>query len=603
MGVCMEQSAENREPAAASTEAPTEAPGQAEGGPAVPGQESCTFTAFLGALKAVGFYPRGNPARERMVEQLAAKLEQCPGCAEGICLRLGTEGVSMGPVTVLSRGQDGWDLVTRLFESGLRSLTFLSGVTCEELQDLLNLLACTVRGELNPTDEDLSVLLWEMDLPSIAYRVIDRGEDALPVSIAESGEHPEEASRAEDPEVWEGIHPLERYLASAGGLEDSDLDQSALLPKEDELSQLRNVAKREDRWLRPKLLMVLAEMLLVKLSTKEFDRVVYLLRAYALDLLQQGCFETFARAVGRMSERQEKLSGDHAEGLTRLLAELSGAEAARRAISAIESNRCDDSKTAILLLSRLAPDGLAVLLEAGIEASSERSPGEKPSIVARGLGRAVALRPDVLLADPTALGEQHLRYLAEILPRPVPAEQVEAWGRKLGPLCASEDAGVRAAALRFLAALRPPDLRPRLEQALNDADSQVRQLAVRLLSETGGSQALRPLLEILLGRGFEKRDFEEQAAVYRALARSSPEEVFPLLEKTVKRRDWLAPGHWRIQKACALRALGAIPIERSGPLLMKYRNSRDEIFAQASREALEEHRRELQEKGAPKRAA
>lgn len=559
--------------------------------PAHGGVEAQAFGAFQGALKAVGFYPDGNPVRERLIDGLAEKLGNCCQVSEEIRISLRQEDTRLNGVVVLSRDEEGWDLLVRLFESGLRDLTFLQGVTRSELQVLLILLARTIRGELNPIDEDLSVLLWEMDLPSVAYRVMDPSEEQIPISLAEAGEPPQ--AETDDPDLWEGIHPLERYLASAGGLEETDLDARTLRAEEGELFRLRNLAKQEGRLLRPKLLMVLAEMLLMDLMRSEFERVVDLLRGYGLDLLQQGKFQTFARLTQRVGERRQELTGDRAEMLLALGSELAGQEAAKRALSAVASDRCDDEKAAVTFLSELQTDGLALLLEAAAAKLDLSTGTVERGIPVQALARAAAQRPEVILENRGGIKEGHLSLLAKILPHPVPPEQAERWSPKLSNMFAGGDPGIRVGVLQFLAAVRPPDLEQRLLQALGDDDSRVRQAAAKLLGEKLGPQALQPLLRVLLDHGFEKREFEEQAVFYESLARSSPEEVFPLLEKTLLRRSWLAPKHWHIQKACALRALGAVPIEIAGPLLMKYRNSKDALIAQASREALERHRRRL----------
>jgi HEAT repeat protein len=183
------------------------------------------------------------------------------------------------------------------------------------------------------------------------------------------------------------------------------------------------------------------------------------------------------------------------------------------------------------------------------------------------------------------------------LPEPVPTKVAEKWGEQLLSLSTHTDPGIRLGLLHLLAAVQPPDLERILLYALEDEDGQVRTTAATLMSDRFGARALQPLLQVLLSSGFEMREYPEQADFYLALAKASPQEVYPLLEKTISRRSWLAPRRWRVQKACALRALGVIPIEKAGPILIKFRDSRDPLLAEASREALESHRRNLQGDG------
>jgi HEAT repeat protein len=403
--------------------------------------------------------------------------------------------------------------------------------------------------------------------------------------------------------MWEGIHPLERYLASAGGLEDTDLDSRSLHADENDVGRRRTITKQEGRHHRGKLVMVLAEVLLLDLSSKEFERVIDLLRGYGLDMLLQGRFKAYTRLLSRLNQRVAQLGGEHKPAAKQLTDELMGAEAARRALASLEAERCDDPPAAVTLLSELTPKGMALLWETAAEKIAKEPEQLSDGVLAKALERAAAERPEVLLGDPAKLEERHLRLMAKILPQPVPPEVAEKWSEQLGSLSTSTDPGIRLGLLHLLASVQPPDLERILIYALEDEDGKVRTTAATLISNHLGARALQPLLQVLLSPDFEAREYSEQAEFYMALAKASPQEVYPLLEKTISRRSWLAPRRWRMQKACALRALGAIPIEKAGPILIKFRDSRDLLLAEASREALESHRRNLQGDGEGSRRA
>lgn len=565
------------------------------------------FAEFLSALKAVSFYPEGNPVRERMLAALVDTLATSPAGGDGLEASWTSERVLWAGIPVVARGGEGWESMTRLFEAGLRSLTFLPALSLVETERLLSLLARTIRGELNPTDEDLSVMLWEMDLPAIAYHVLDTLDDPLPLQTLDGAPQDTQADEQEedDTRLWEEMHPLERYVASAGGLDTTDMDARTLRTDESDLAHLRNQAKSESVRMRRKMVMVLGEILLLDLSPAESRRVLALIRRFAIEVLQEGHFDTYVQLVHRFRERLNDLPGDLGEGMRRLTNELSGLEAARQTLGALESLPCDNEKMIVAFLSELQPDGLQLVFDhvAAEEEASARA-GAGPGIPAQAIARAMVHRPQALLGQPPSLTDRHLRALARLLPIQTTADQAESWSRQLVTLQRSPEAPIRMALLEFLAACRSPNLDKRLLRSLDDEDGRVRKTAALLMSRSMGAGALQPLLQVLLSRDFDKRDFDEQAALYEALASSSPEEVFPLLERTVSRRDWLAPSHWRVQKACALRALGLIPIERSGPLLMKYRDAKDPLLAEASRSGLERHRRSIQgTRGAPSEAA
>ena len=439
-------------------------------------------------------------------------------------------------------------------------------------------------------------MLWEMDLPAIAYHVLDTLDDPLPLEMLDSTpqDGPAEEQAEDDTQMWEEIHPLERYVASAGGLDTTDLDARTLRTDEADLAHLRNQAKSEGLRMRRKMVMVLGEILLLDLSPAESRRVLALIRRFAIEVLQEGHFDTYVQLVHRFRERVNDFPGNLGEGMRRLTDELSGLEAARQTLGALESLPCDNEKMIVAFLSELQPDGLQLIFDHVAEQGVARA-RTGLTIPDQAIARAMVHRPQALLGQPTGLTDRHLQALARLLPKQTTPDQAEVWSMILVTLQRCPEAPVRMALLEFLAACRAPNLEKRLLRSLDDEDGRVRKTAALLMSRTMGAAALQPLLQALLSRDFDKRDFDEQAALYEALANSSPEEVFPLLERTVSRRDWLAPRHWRVQKACALRALGLIPIEHAGPLLMKYRDAKDPLLAEASRHALEQHRRSIQE--------
>jgi hypothetical protein len=567
-------------------------------GPAAPvsastsGVEATAFAGFLASLKAVCFYPENNPARERLLTSFIAKLESEFSTPDGLVLQLRHGDVIFNSVQVLRSGEEDWDLMARLFEAGLRDLNFLPGLSRQEVENLLKLLARTVRGELNPTDEDLSVLLWEMDLPAIAYEVMDPGEDAALFNLVGAGGDHETRGGIDDG-GWEGMHPLGRYLASAGGLDNVDIDSRVLQVEAAELTRLRNAAKQEHQRLQPKLVSILSELLLLDLSRLEFERLIGLMRDHTLALISQGQFSAFSRMARRLGELAPQLDKEQSADLASLAQYFSSVDAARRALKALMDGYCDDEQAAIDFFGAMEFAGQKLLMDAVIPEHGVKLSSSVNALIMQALSRTVANDLELILSGVNEFREEHFTLLAQLLPTNLSPPQAEQISRQVRGLLSMAKPGVRVGVLQILSAAGTPGLERILQTSLEDEDSRVRLTAAELYCSSFTVKALQPLLQILLTDEFEKRDFDEQAYFYEAMAKSSPTEVFPFLEKTICRRNWFAPPKWRIQKACALRALGMIPIEKSGPLLLKHRKSRDPFLAAASRAALERHRLKL----------
>lgn len=565
-----------------------------EARPGAKGHETKALTSFLKAIKAVGLYPEGSPVPEKLAGAFAADLVPCFGESDRVQITFRSDAIQLNGVPVTATTDESWDLPASLFEVGLRDLTFLPGVSPAELTSLTRLLSRAARRELNPAEEDLSVLLWEMDLPGIAYRVVEVGDESESAASFESDEPGGDGAEMQD--LWESLHPLERYLQKRDELDIVTPEDLAAAVSEKKLEELRTQAKREPRDMGRKFVLVLLEIVVHDMPRSEFERVEALLPEFFIKLLSLGQFRTFLWLAARLLERVHQLADSEAKDLSELGPRILGEEAAAAALGALRAGRCDDPDSAMVFLRSLRSEGLVATLEEAAEGG--RGPGKREikEIPPRVIAEVTAERADDLLADPDRIKPSHLQFLGSLLNSdPFGSRDVEQWGRRLNPFLSSPDPEIRERVLTILADLRPSSLDQTLLDALNDPESRVRYSSVERFSELFGSQAFQPLLDIIRSDDFKDRDFEEQAVFYEALARSSPEEAFPLLERLVQRRNWLAPKYWRIEKACALRGLGEAPSEKAMPLLMRYRKVRDLLLAEACRQALAQQHRRVRE--------
>ncbi len=561
------------------------------------------LAAFFRSLKTITMYPEGSEAARAVCLRFLSKLQPLLLRAGEVRLLFGPDSVTLsaagagaialeaslseeaGEGSREGQGKD-TELASTLYEAGLRELGFLRGLDGEELEGLLGLLGKAARGRLDPTDEDLSVLLWEMDLPHVTYRAVDIAEVAPPPLSLES-----RGADGEIAEAWERLHPIERYLARSGALEEAELEVLDLEVSETDLAGLRREVKEDRARLGAKFALILPELLACDLEARELDHLLTVMEEQGMRLLEQGAFGALNVFASRLADA---LNGTYGNQLKRIGAALLGPEAAERALSALRTGVVDDAEAAIEYLSGLREEGIALLLAA---ASTQEHRGVASAVLAGALARVLEERPQILLQRLGAADPRQLRYLAGILASARIRVPSGLWEDSLAALLEHDSARVRVEALRLAAALGHPRLEKMLVRSVSDPEGEVRVTAAELLSRRFKAKALSSLLQIVVSEGFEERSFEEQVAFFEALARSSPGEVFPILAGTLKRRALFGRRRLRARKACALRALGEIPIEMSGPLLMKYRNSKDPLLAESARRALERHRERMQTSG------
>lgn len=557
------------------------------------GHEIKALTSFLKAIKAIGLYPEGSPVPEKIAAAFAADLGRCFEEHDPVQVTFRAGGVQLNGVALPDSGEGIWDLPDVLFELGLRDLNFMSSVTPTELCALVRQLSRAARRELDRSEEDLSVLLWEMDLPGITYRVVAVGDESEAQSSLEAGDDSEEDEEIR--EIWDSIHPVERYMADQDLPEDVTPDDAAFAVREEELELLRHAAKMEPSSMNYKLVLVLLELVLHDLPQEEFDRIMVVLPDAFLKLISAGHFHIFAKLCARLLDRVRRSESERERSLHEMGARLFSEQAAAAALGALRTGRCDDPEAAFLLLSALDAAGLRVVLEEVIEGSRGPGKAELRAIPARVISAVLAERPDEFFSDPELIGPEQMRYLAGAMGELT--GDSESWASRMAPFLNSPDAEVRERAIEILCVAKPASIESILLSSLADEEPRVRHLAIQEASRILGPRAFAPLRDIVVGQQFAEKDFAERVAFIEAMTRSAPEEAFPILDEILRRRDWLAPKHRREEKAGALHGLGEAPHEQAMPLLLRFRKSRDPLLAEACRDALARQHRRAREAG------
>jgi HEAT repeat protein len=90
---------------------------------------------------------------------------------------------------------------------------------------------------------------------------------------------------------------------------------------------------------------------------------------------------------------------------------------------------------------------------------------------------------------------------------------------------------------------------------LNDSVSAIRGKAAFILARNAKSEAVKPLMEIVLSEEFYKRDYEEKASFFRALGETGSKEAIPMLKKIAKKRRWFQKAKWDEMRQCATNTL------------------------------------------------
>jgi hypothetical protein len=495
------------------------------------------FRLLRGALRSVQLYPPDSPAVRRATTAFhRAVAELAAGRSEGVSVCFLDDGSFLDgrPARAFTPGED-VGTPGDFYAAGLRELRFLDEVTVEEVESLLRPLSRALLGQFNPVDEDLSLQLWEADLPHITYLLYE-GQASIEPEILE-----EDTQQQQDPGI-------DAFLAEGSPFIGESPSASGLRLAEDERMRILTAFRCEEE---PDLPFKFGRLLLDILRSEPAEReaalAVEALREHLRVLARQGR----VLVLRRLRERIEPGIAV-SPAASRALAEIEAFfrdPALMAELLTAQSYRVEDRAAAVLLAGEIPAETALALLallddepdaldQAVAESLRTRLASDHAlQLLALGGGSRPALRRVAL--EQIVPREEDLRHLREL------QKHAEPGWRLLAVVAMARGGGYAPVA--------------GLADALDDPVPEIRMAAAEALGRRGGHGALECLLRLVASRGFNRRSVEERSCVLLAAGRAAPREVWPVLARLVERRRLHLPRRRAWSEEPALEALSRLP--------------------------------------------
>jgi HEAT repeat protein len=507
--------------------------------------------------RAMQMYLPNNPVYQRAMDQVGDGFGPVWGVTSRLVLDIHEDHITWEDVEVFRQPAKSEGLAWQLYKDGLRRLTLLPGVESEEI---LRFLQVINRAKLLPSDagDDLLTLLWEQEFVLVSYVFVEvLGEGLEFLQNSDAREQPVADARAEVAQAKEAPPGSEEAPGGGHGLVDlSDFDATPYFLDDAEIrliqSELEDEYRRDMRQsaidalldvleaqreaaVRHEAIALLDEILPAQLSTGGFRAVARILRELrVISARAHGLDKDLHNAVLSFEERLS--TPEILEQLFRVLADNANRPSDEDVGEVLHELKPSALPAVLTQLGRIADANVRRVLESSVESIARSQPqalgalleGEPPD----------ALSPAISLA--TRLG------LSQFVPVIV--------GHMTHP-----EESVRLASTRALGEFGTPTAITALEVALDDAERSVRQLALTLLLERGGSGGLVRRLEDLLFDGTE-RDWErsERRAFFEAYGALAGEPAIARLRVLLEPRGLFRRRHPPDTRACALFALAKI---------------------------------------------
>jgi|Deesub1362A_J573_1020465.scaffolds.fasta_scaffold00004_207 hypothetical protein len=525
--------------------------------------------AFLKAKKNLRLYPSSNPIYIKIVEDTYKKIEEFFEFQDELKLRITRNEIFLGSDPVFQGAGKDENLALFFFKDGLRELTFKRGLTEEELQEFLEILAFDFEKE--DVEDDVVTLLWDKDFQHIKYRADDT------VLIEDEGYEEAAVEQVKEKSASEG----DLAKAYEDALKAEDVKEVNLMSLTDsDLKALLKDIEADSSDKRQKMIDILFEMLRRAESLEEYGDISQILRNAIGYYVRHGELEGAVGVLKRTKEFVEAaaLSVEQKRELNRIFSYASSSEVLKVMGELLDSefgvNEAVFDKYISFVDKSAIPHLISLL-------GDLKTIGGRKNII-----NALAF-----------LGSKDLTALAKGLrdERWYVVRNVIYVFRKIGDrraidylvkMAKHSDIRVRKEVLRALGEFGGDSSAQIIKDYLDDPERSVRTAAVRALGSIGTLYAKSAVLGKISDRQFLSVEFSEKKEYFEVLSRWKDTDVFDFLMKILKSKSLFRRSKHNELKACAAYSLGLMGSKDSLPVLEKLKESSNKLLSEYASSAI-----------------
>ncbi len=517
--------------------------------------------SFLKSKKIVRLYPSNNPIYTNAIEDDFKKFRDFFYYRDELIFQIKQNEILYDSESVYSNLEKEDNLALFFFKDGLREINFKKGLTIEEIEDFLKIIALDFSRDA--LDDDIVTLFWERDFQNIHYVADDtilgdedNYEETAVASIKEKEPQQDSLMKAyEDAFREEMVHDV-----SIVPLSDKDLQ---LLMQEYE----RDAEDKTD-----KLMDILFEMVYLQQSKADMEDMAGFFVSAIEYSIGHGDIQLVTDVLSRFKKildgRNEE---DERKKLARKILSVAGDESIVTLLGEIlDSGQEMEEKIFEDFVRFLDKNALVPFM---------KILGELKSIQ----GRKIVIDALILL------GTKDIATLAKGLTdsRWYVVRNIIYILRKIGDKRAVDyllktvkhgDIRVKKEVIRALGELGGAGGLQTLRDCLEDAEIQVRSAALRALGSMISEAPKRIIINKIAEKNFKEKSFEEKKEYFEALSHWKDEEVFNFVVGIIKKKTFFRRTKNDENRTCAAYSLGLLGNKDALAVLNKYRNEGNKLM-------------------------
>jgi HEAT repeat protein len=509
-------------------------------------------------------YPPNNPIYIKTLGESYAKFKNFFSYKDNYVLHIKHNSILYDTAEIYQNPEKEDNLALFFFKDGLRELSFNRGLSQEELEEFLRILALDFDRDV--VDDDIVTLLWEKDFHNIQYVV----DETVLVDVDEE----DYETKAEEEVMQEETSDDDLMKAYLDGFKEVEPKTVAIVPiTEDDLKNLATELEKDSIGKIEKLTSILFEVINQSDEQGEVEEIFRFLKDTVKFSMKRGRLRDVQEVVKNAKEviGKEFSTEETKKYMRRLILFVGTDEVIKHLGEILDSSTETDEKIFNKFVEQLDKNAIA---------SFVKLLGELKTIHARksAIEALVFLGKKDIQALSRGLDDRRwfvVRNIIYIL-------------RKIGDKRAIEyllktakhnDIRVRKEVLRALGELGGREVILTLKECLDDDDMDIRISAAKAFGKISSEAAKRIMIDKISGKEFRERDFEEKKEFFEVLSKWKDEEVLDFLLRVLKKKTFFFGRNKNFENsACAAYSLGLLGKKEVLPTLHKYRKSKNRLL-------------------------
>ncbi|MFH1262294.1 MAG: HEAT repeat domain-containing protein [Pseudomonadota bacterium] len=509
-------------------------------------------------IRSRRLYAANNPTLIHHQQELLTLLLQYLNESDELPLFVEPFELKSGDATVYQNQSQQESFAFRLFNDGIRSLTFLKGLSEFEVVEFLIALA-TRQTDKGTDNADAVTVFWEHSFEHIQYTVADSIIEEASAEQKSTAEKVEEildlgmgmyqgvASLPEENDVYEQFRMTFDPIAVAQIFQ----DRCVLAPEE--IGKIQIDITESDK--PERLVLDFTDMILAVLQEerdpKEFERIVGVLGT----VIDNG-FATARLQIARIIMEHvhafpaRSRFKDDPTLLARMLKTLWPPARVDQMIQSLNQDKvgsAEDLETVVSLIDPTILPRLLKQIDSIADVNRRRAVGRGISRLHKGdlgifLPMLSSRLPDTVRSGLYILSLMKNDKIVDLLPM----------------LIQSPNQTIRKEAIEVLRNFRTPKAVRILTGLLQDPAEEIRILALRILAGTDDREIARALVDAINRREFKERSLQERKAYFHAAARIAGDDFVPFLKEILSTRNWFQSRELNEMYQCATFGLSLL---------------------------------------------